>query len=180
MYSAEFLVLHAEYSGVTDERSWLVNIYHLVLRLKKWTSGSCWCTLTNVPLIIFIIYKPGAVWCTVTDYHHNNDGAQWMAAHWKTCFIIRMKLLPLYVAVTSKNRRWFLLLQNFENYCADTSNSQMQMYKLWQKVVCKALNSPQLKNVGKLAPFSLLVLVLLPSSTLLSCVKVLKKTLVHN
>lgn len=33
----------------------------------------------------------------MTDYH-NNDGAQWTAAHWKTCFIIRMKLLPVYLA----------------------------------------------------------------------------------
>lgn len=36
----------------------------------------------HFPLIIFIIYKPEAVWCTVTDYH-NNDGAQWMVARWK-------------------------------------------------------------------------------------------------
>lgn len=62
---------------------------------KRRMSGSCWCSPTNIfPLIIFIISKTGAVWCTVTDYH-NNDRAQWMA-HWKTCFIIRMKLLSVY------------------------------------------------------------------------------------
>lgn len=35
----------------------------------------------------------------MTDYH-NNDGVQWTAAHWKTGFIIEIKDLPLYVAVT--------------------------------------------------------------------------------
>lgn len=62
-------------------------------RRRRWMSGSsCWCTPTNtLPLIIFIIYMPGAVWCSVTDYH-NNDEAWWMATRRKACAIIGMRL----------------------------------------------------------------------------------------
>lgn len=76
---------------------------------RRWMSGSsCWCTPTNtLPLIIFIIYMPGAVWCTVTDYH-NNDGARWMATRRKACFIIGMKP-PACTRSLQKRRRAFML-----------------------------------------------------------------------
>lgn len=75
---------------------------------RRWMSGSsCWRTPTNtLPLIIFIIYMPGAVWCTVTDYH-NNDGAQWMATRRKACFFIGMK--PACTRSLQKRCRAFML-----------------------------------------------------------------------
>lgn len=60
----------------------------------------------------------------MTDYH-NNDGAQWMAAHWKTCFIIRMKLPPLYVAVTPKQASFSVVAELAE--LMETSQSHMQI-----------------------------------------------------
>lgn len=104
---------------------------------KRRMLGSCWCSLTNIfPLIIFIISKPGAVWCTVTDYH-NNDGAQWMAAHWKTCFIIRMKLLSVYLAMQSpwKQPLYLIVAKRAE----------------WENMVSKALKLPQLRDVQKIS-----------------------------
>lgn len=117
-----YLHLWTEYSGhrvhvsLTDERNWLVNIYRLLAtgsrlqrqgRRRRMSGSSCWCTPTNtLPLIIFIIYMPGAVWCTVTDYH-NNDGARWMATRRKACFIIGMK--PACTRSLQKRRRAFML-----------------------------------------------------------------------
>lgn len=50
---------------------------------------------------------PGAVWCTVTDYH-NNDGVRWMATRRKACFIIGMKP-PACTRSLQKRRRAFML-----------------------------------------------------------------------